>query len=247
MSNYALIFASGVGSRMRSTIGPKQFMKIGDKEILAYTLEIFANHKEIDGIYVVVREGKEDFTQSIIDKFSIGKVKKVVTGDESSAHGSIINGLAAMKDDGIEDSDVVLVHDGVRPILDVITISKCISSTKEFGNAITCMPAQETVAYKGEDDTIKAVTKREEMIILQAPQAFRFKDAHNINERAKKDGIVGKVVDQAELNRRYGTKLHIIEGLKGNVKITVPLDFMYFEYLVHSGKHATIIKGENPW
>ncbi|HVX24111.1 MAG TPA: IspD/TarI family cytidylyltransferase [Candidatus Saccharimonadales bacterium] len=245
--NYALIFASGVGSRMRSTVGPKQFLEVKGKPLLVYTLERFQTHKQIDGIYLVVRKSKEVLAKSLIEEFSLSKVQHIVTDDdegELSAHASILNGIMEMKLHGVQDDDVVLIHDGVRPILDEGSIAKCIATAKKMGNAITCMPAQETIAYKEGDDRIGEVTHRDNMIILQAPQAFQFKDAYDVNVKSLEDGIVGSVVDQAELHRHYGNELYTIEGLKGNVKITVPLDFTYFEFLVESKKYYHIIKGE---
>jgi 2-C-methyl-D-erythritol 4-phosphate cytidylyltransferase len=247
MSNYALIFASGIGSRMRTTVGPKQFLEVNGKPILIYTLERFDKHEKIDGIYLVVRDNKEALAQSLLEKFDIKKIRLVVSGSEevlSSAHASILTGIMAMKRDGIQDDDIVLIHDGVRPIIDVDTISKSINTAKKVGNAITCMPATETVAHRNEDDTVGEVTVRDEMIILQAPQTFKFEDAYDVNIRALEDGIVGTVVDQAELNRHYGNELHVIEGLKGNVKITYPLDFTYFEFLVQSKKYDQVIEGD---
>lgn len=247
MSNYALIFASGVGSRMRSTVGPKQFMEVEGKPILIYTLERFDKHEKVDGIYLVVRDDKEALTRSLIEKFNIKKIRLVVSGSDeelSSAHASILSGVMAMKRDGVLNDDLVLIHDGVRPIIDVDTISKSIATAKKSGNAITCMPAHETIAYRGENETIGEVTVRDEMIILQAPQTFKFETAYDVNIKSLDDGIVGTVVDQAELNRHYGNELHVIEGLKGNVKITYPLDFTYFEFLVQSKKYHKVTEGD---
>lgn len=247
MSNYALIFASGVGSRMRTTVGPKQFLEVKGKPILIYTLERFDQHDKIDGIYVVVRKNKEALTKSLIEKFGVKKVLYIVTDDDHdtlTAHSSILNGIMTMKREGVKDDDLVLIHDGVRPIVDDASISHCITMASRLGSAITSIPASETIAEKGDEDMIGDVTKRDNMIILQAPQAFQFSRAYDVNVRALEDNIVGTVVDQAELHRHYGRPIHAIEGLKGNVKITVPLDFTYFEFLVESGKYEHVIKGE---
>lgn len=248
MSNYALIFASGVGSRMRTTVGPKQFLEVKGKPILVYTLERFDQHEKIDGIYLVVRKSKEAYVKNLVDTFGIKKLKHLVLDDDDdknlSAHSSIVNGIMTMKREGVQNDDTVLIHDGVRPIIDNDTISHCVNTSKRLGSAITTMPATETIAEKGENDEIGPVTKRENMIILQAPQTFTFENAYDVNIRAVEDGIVGTVVDQAELHRHYGNKLHSIEGLKGNVKITVPLDFTYFEFLVESGKYNHVTQGE---
>jgi 4-diphosphocytidyl-2-methyl-D-erithritol synthase len=246
MSNIALIFASGIGSRMRSTVGPKQFLQVKNKPLLVYTLERFESYQNIDKIYLVVRQSREEYTRELIKEHKLRKIRLVVDkdSDKLTAHASIINGLVHMKKDGINDDDIVLIHDGVRPIIDNDTLDRNIEDTEEYGSSITFIPASETVARSLDGKGIESVTVRSEMVILQAPQAFKFGTAYELNQRAIKDGIVGTVVDQAELNRRYGKNLHLTEGLKGNVKITVPLDFTYFEFLVESGKYELILRGE---
>ena len=99
------------------------------------------------------------------------------------------------------------------------------------------------MAQSLDKESIDKVTVRDEMFILQAPQTYRFEDAYDLNQRAIEDGIVGQVVDQAELNRHYGKTLYLSEGLHGNVKITFPLDFTYFVLLVKSGNYKEIIEG----
>jgi len=241
--NVAVIFAGGIGSRMRNTTGPKQFMEVLGKPILIYTLERFEKHKDIDKIYIVVTETHIDETKALIKKFKIDKIANIVAGGDS-AHASIINGIEAVKQDGANDDDIILFHDGVRPIIDSKTIENNIRVAKLYGNAITSIPAFETVAISANKETVDSVTVRDDSYILQAPQTYRFKDAYELNQRAIKDKIVGKVVDQAELNRRYNKKLYLVEGMRGNVKITVPLDFAYFEFLVTSGNYSHLLKGD---
>lgn len=240
--NYAVIFSGGVGSRMRSKVGPKQYMEVEGKPILIYTLERFSTNEIIDKIFVVVSEDYVTQVKGFVEQFKVDKVVDVVAGGDS-AHASIIQGIEAVKLDGAKEDDIVLFHDGVRPIIDENTIYKSIKVTESNGNSITCIPAFETVAQSLDKESIDKVTVRDEMFILQAPQTYRFEDAYDMNQRAIQDGIVGKVVDQAELNRHYGKTLYLSEGLHGNVKITFPLDFTYFEFLVKSGKYKEIIEG----
>lgn len=244
MSNIAIIFAGGVGSRMRYRLGPKQFMEVNSKPILIYTLDRFEQHKKIDKIYLIITKSHISKTRKLIRKFKINKVRSIVGGGDS-AHESIMNGLEAAHKDGAKSNDVVLIHDGVRPIIDSGTIDLCIRTTKKLGNAITSLAAYETVAESENNKTVKNVLKRDMLYTLQAPQTFLFKDAYSVNEQSKKDGLVGKVVDQAELNMIYGNKLNLITGIRGNVKITVPLDFTYFEFLVKSGRYKKIVQGED--
>lgn len=241
--NIAVIFAGGVGSRMRNTTGPKQFMEVLGKPILIYTLERFEKHKDIDKIFVVVNETHINETKELVKKFKIDKVCDVVAGGDS-AHASIVNGIEAAKADGANDNDIIMFHDGVRPIIDSKTIENNIRIANLYGNAITSIPAFETVALSSDKEMVDSVTIRDNSFILQAPQTYKFGDAYELNQRAIKDDIVGKVVDQAELNRHYDKPLYLVDGMRGNVKITVPLDFAYFEFLVTSGNYTHLLKGD---
>lgn len=240
----AIIFAGGRGTRMANTSGPKQFMEVKGKPILVYTLERFQENSRIDDICLVVGESHVEMARELAKKYQITKVRTVVKGGDS-AHASIICGLEAASEAGLKDDDIVLIHDGVRPIIDDATIGKCISMTQRAGNAITSMAAYETPARSVDGDVVDEVLIRDEMYTLQAPQTFKFGKALEINRRAIEDGIVGTVVDQAQLNLHYGEELHLIEGIRGNAKITVPIDYLYFKFLVESGKYYRLIEGKN--
>ena len=122
MSNVAVIFAGGAGKRMKSSTKPKQFLELYGKPIIIYTLEQFQDHPEIDGIIVVCKEDWMNYCQRLIDRYQISKAVKMVAGGENG-QGSIRNGIYAAAELYSSDS-VVLVHDGVRPLVDASTISK---------------------------------------------------------------------------------------------------------------------------
>jgi 2-C-methyl-D-erythritol 4-phosphate cytidylyltransferase len=244
--NVAIIFAGGIGSRMRSRIGPKQYMPVQGKPIIIYTLERFDSHEEIDAIFVVAAKTKVSTVKNLVQEHGIKKVVEVVAGG-ASAHESVVNGLFAIKKHGVADSDIVLVHDGVRPIISGELISKNIHSAKSHGNAITSLPAFETAAHSSDGLNIDTIPKRNEMYTLQAPQTFTFGEAFELNCRAIDDNLLGEFVDQAELNQHYGRGLFLVSGSRGNAKITVPLDLLYFEFLVTSGKYNEIINDEIVW
>ena len=143
MSNVAVIFAGGTGQRMNTRTKPKQFLELHGKPIIVYTLEAFQQHGEIDGIIVVMLESWIDYTESLVRKYDLNKVKKIVPGGNSGQE-SIFNGLCAA---GAlyGDDDIVLIHDGVRPLVDEETITANIRSVEEYGTAITVTPAIETI------------------------------------------------------------------------------------------------------
>jgi 2-C-methyl-D-erythritol 4-phosphate cytidylyltransferase len=241
MKNIVIIFAGGVGSRMNSPIVPKQFLEVKEKPIIVYTLEHFQEHKDIDAIYIACVERHIPYMKGLVNTHGIDKVRAVVVGG-ASAQESIFNGLqAAMDDAETTGEEAVLIHDGVRPIINNKLINDNINSVHERGNAISSIPAFETVAQSiDEGKTVDKVTPRDLMYILQAPQSFRLGEIFDTNRRALEDGLMGKFIDQAHMMNHYGHELHMIEGFRGNVKITVPLDFTYFKFLVESGEFKSV-------
>lgn len=236
MSNVAIIFAGGTGNRMNTKSKPKQFLELHGKPILIYTLEVFDNHPEIDGIILVILESWIGYCEDLISKFGLKKVRAVIAGGDS-ALSSQRNGLLKAAE-LFEPDSVVLIHDGVRPLIDEDTISNNIESVKANGSAITVSPAIETIAVKTETGEIGEIIERSKVEMARAPQSFFLADILEAHEKAKKDGI--SFIDSASLMRHYGHKLFTVEGLPENIKITTPNDFYTFRALVDARENSQI-------
>lgn len=239
--NIAVIFAGGVGSRMNHPSGPKQFIEVLGKPVIIYTLEHFERHPDIDAIYIsCIKEGI-GLMQSLVDKYEIKKVKSIVRGG-GSAQESIFNGLVAAREDSDNGEDTcVLIHDGVRPIVNKKLIDDNIASVNDKGSAISSIPAFETVARSLDGgEVVDAVENRDFMYVLQAPQSFRLYDIHDVNSRAAEEGMMGRFIDQAHMMNHYGHNIHLVDSFRGNIKVTVPLDIAYFEFLLSSGQYEKI-------
>lgn len=167
--NLALIFAGGFGQRMNSKNCPKQFLEHNDKPIIIYTLEHFEQHSEIDGIIVVCIEAWIPYLEKQLKKFEITKVVSIVSGGQNGQE-SIYKGLKVASNIYDRDS-VVLVHDGVRPLIHADTITENIHVTQEYGCCITCAPATETCLLESETGEI-LVTNRANTFLARAPQTF---------------------------------------------------------------------------
>lgn len=245
----ALIFAGGSGTRAIDKNAPyadvpKQFFEIEGMPILAYTLQLFQQSPVIDSIYLVSNPSFCDYSAEIGSRYGVTKLVTVVPGGDSALN-SIFLGLQRMVDNGVPDDAVVLVHDGVRPIITQDLIRKNIETAVTKGNAITCIPAYETVALRAaESDLVEDVIDRHRAVVLQAPQTFRLHDLYTTNVRAHADGVDGLFVDQAGMQRYYGAALHLVSGFRGNVKITVPEDVRYFTYMVQTGEYKRITASE---
>jgi 2-C-methyl-D-erythritol 4-phosphate cytidylyltransferase len=239
-SAIAVIFAGGVGSRMGYAKGPKQFMQSVGKPIIIYTLELFQQHEEMDAVYISTVSTHIEHMEKLVQQFDLDKVRKIVPGG-TSAHGSIINGLQAAVDDGQPEDSVVLIHDGVRPIVSKSLISRNISETQTAGSSISSIPAFETVCESSDGIVVDTVFNRDNMYILQAPQSFRLGHIYKTNQKAVDDNLVGQFVDQANMMSRYGESINLTLGFRGNVKITIQEDLDWFNYLIETGKYNNLI------
>lgn len=228
MSNIAIIFAGGSGKRMNTKSRPKQFLEFRGKPIIIYTLELFDNHPEIDGIVIACLEEWIPYLQKMIRKFEINKVRAIVPGG-ATCQDSIRAGLEAAKTFGDNDS-IVLLHDGVRPLITDATISDNIEAVRQFGSCITCIPATETFIVSRNDGGLDIPT-RADSHIARAPQSFRLGDILTAHRRAADEGR-HDFIDSCSMMNHYGYKLHTIEGPIENIKITTPTDYFIFKAMI---------------
>ena len=219
--NIAVIFAGGSGLRMHTKSRPKQFLDLNGKPIIIYTLELFDNHPQIDAIVVACIEKWIPFLEKQLRKFEINKVIKVVPGGETGQQ-SIYNALCAAENAGTDDS-IVLIHDGVRPLITEQAITDNINKVKQSGSCITCIPAMETLVVRQTDGSLE-IPSRADSLIARAPQSFFLKDIIAAHRRALAEGR-NDFIDSCTMMSQYGYKLGTIIGPMENIKITTPTDF----------------------
>ena len=237
MSNVAIIFAGGTGQRMNSRTKPKQFLELHGKPIIIYTLEQFEQSKRIDGIVVVCLSEWIDYCWSLVHKFGLKKVVSIVPGGNVGFE-SRRNGVIEASKHFSPDS-VALMHDGVRPLIDEKTINDDIESVMKYGSAITVSHAQETIAVTSEDGTVEDIFDRSKCEIAKAPQCFFLGDLLNVHNKAYEENI-GDCIDTAFLMKKYGYKLHVVQGLPENIKITTPSDFYIFRAIIDARENSQI-------
>ncbi len=229
--NIAVIFAGGVGKRMNPNGIPKQFLLVNDKPIIIYTLEKFQNNPHIDAIVISCVAEYIDHTQQLVEKYGINKVKSIVKGGENG-QGSIYNGLLAAEQLSESPKDVVLVHDGVRPLIDNELIDANIASVERYGSGITCVECKETVAII-DGSRITSTTDRSCSRLARAPQSFRLGDILEVHRLAISDGNTN-VIDSCTLMQMYGRPLFCVPGSSENIKITTPDDYFLFKAILAS-------------
>ncbi|MCQ2516596.1 MAG: 2-C-methyl-D-erythritol 4-phosphate cytidylyltransferase [Saccharofermentans sp.] len=237
--NYGLIFAGGVGNRMNSNAIPKQFLEIHGKPIIVYTLEHFENHPEIDAICVVIVQEWLDYMKGLVQKYNLSKVKWIVPGGKSALE-SQYNGLVEVSKNTKSSCDVVLIHDGVRPLIDEKTISNCIKGVHDYGSAITVAPAIETIIRTESDgSTIKDTFSRTDCKLARAPQSFYVKDILSTHKQAQEDGFYS-FIDSTSMMLHYGYSVHTVEGPSENIKVTTPSDFYACRALLDARENSQL-------
>ena len=235
--NIAVIFAGGVGKRLNSGSKPKQFLELHGKPILVYTLEHFQNHSRVDGIVLVSVEEWMGYCEELIEKYRLTKVAAIVSGGKTGQE-SIYNGLHKASELYPADS-IVLIHDGVRPLINAQTITNAIECAKENGSAITISPAIETVVMEEKDNRIGTVVDRSKCRMAKAPQCFYLGEILEAHHKAKEEGL-GDFIDSASLMRYYGHELYMVTGPTENIKITMPTDFYIFRAIVDAQENSQI-------
>jgi 2-C-methyl-D-erythritol 4-phosphate cytidylyltransferase len=235
--NCALIFAGGTGRRMTTSSVPKQFLQLYGKPIIIYTLEKFEANDLVDGIIVVCLKDWIPRMKGYIKKFGITKVKDVVPGGESGQE-SIQNGLKAAGEYFPEDT-IMLIHDGVRPLVAQNTITSAIRCAEEKGNAITVVPATETIFLDSTEGKVGKILDRKQCQMARAPQCFHLADLMALHKRAEAEHRTD-FVDSASMARHYDVELYTVEGRSENIKITTPIDFYIFRAIVDANENSQI-------
>lgn len=226
--NVAIIIAGGVGSRMGQEI-PKQFINVGEKPVIVYTLEAFQEHPLVDAIEVVCLAGWEQVLRAYARQYNIDKLKWVVKGGASGQE-SIRNGVYNFEGVLAED-DICIVHDGVRPMLDPEVITDVVRVAKERGNAVTSMPYNEQIFLVDKKDsaTTTQYIPRETLRRVSTPQAYRFGllDSKYHEAFEKGVGIDGSNYTNTMMVQ-LGVRLNFAVGSDRNIKLTTPENLEFF-------------------
>lgn len=229
MANIALIIAGGSGSRMHQDI-PKQFINVFDRPVIMYTLENFQRHPQIDAIEVVCIKGWESVLEAYSRQFNITKLKWTVPGGES-AQESIRNGVFNLEK-VCSDDDIIVIHDGIRPMVNMEVLSDVIYVCGEKGNAVTSMPYNEQIFKVSEDDPESTVgyIPREQIRRVSTPQAYKFKMLDEAYHEAfdKKIGIYGSSYANTMMTE-LGHRLYFAAGSDKNIKLTTTEDLETFK------------------
>lgn len=242
--NIAVIFAGGVGSRMHSKDMPKQFLEVHGKPIIIHTLEVFEHHPDIDAIVVACVESGISHLQTLLLQYNLKKVRKIVPGGTTGQE-SIYNGLCAAEDIAQGQDSIVLIHDGVRPMIYEKTISDNLACVAAHGSSITCVTVKETVLLVSQETgAVEAVPERRNSRLARAPQCFWLEDILQVHRQARREHL-NDFIDSCTMMHHYGKKLYLIDGPQENIKITTPDDFYALRALLDARESAQIYGFDN--
>lgn len=234
--NIAVIIAGGTGNRMGQDI-PKQFINVYDKPVLLYTLESFQKHPEIDAIEVVCIDGWHDALWAYANQFNITKLKWIVSGGNSGQE-SIRNGVYNLEDK-CKEEDIIIIHDGIRPLVDATVLSDVISKCRQYGNAVTSLPYNEQIFEIDDEISTTKFIPRETLRRVSTPQAYKFEKLLWGYKKAfdEKIGIYGSSYTNTMMVE-LGERLYFAAGSDKNIKLTTKDDLEMFKAYLKADKDS---------
>ncbi len=230
--NIGLILAGGSRDLNKRGI-PVQYISIYDKPILIYTLETFQKHPQIDAIEIVCLEGWQDATQAFAKQFNITKLRWIAGGGRTGQE-SIKNGVSYLNGK-VSDEDLIIIHDGTRPMMDGDILTDVIRVGQKMGNAITATKYSEQMFYVDPDNPgiTRSFIDRDTIRNVTTPQAYRYMDLANAYKRAFNKGIaMGKTAYADTMMASLGNVLHFAAGSDKNIKIETEEDIELFRSLL---------------
>lgn len=223
----AVIVAGGRGKRMDLNLN-KQYIELEGKEIVSRTLEVFQNSNEIDVIVLVVPKDDIEFCkESIVKRYSFSKVKRVIAGGEERQE-SVYEGLKSCE----PGTDLVVIHDGVRPFIDDDIIRRSIECARNIGACTAAVPLKDTIKAVDRDGFSISTPDRKKFQLVQTPQTFKYDLILKAHEEAKKENFIG--TDDSVLVERLGYRVKTIIGSYFNIKITTKEDLIYANAIIRN-------------
>jgi 2-C-methyl-D-erythritol 4-phosphate cytidylyltransferase len=226
MKTVAIIVAGGSGKRIEGNL-PKQFLMLGDKPILAHTIEKFEKCDLVDEIILVVPEDHLGHcSQAIVDKYTFSKIRKITCGGKERQN-SVYNGLKACYD----STSIVCIHDGVRPLVSQEVVAGSIKLCQRKKAVIVAVPAKDTIKQV-ENGLVITTLDRGKLWLVQTPQVFDYKLILEAHKKAMDEKFFG--TDDSVLVERLGYEVSVLEGNYSNIKITTAEDLLEAEKLLEA-------------
>lgn len=223
---YALVLSGGKGVRLGLDV-PKQYIEVGNKPIIGYCLDTFQKHEQIDGIVIVIDDSWREYVQAYIRKEAIDKFMFFSPAGKSRQH-SILNGLTAMKENGVQDDSVIIIHDAARPNVSDEIIDSCIEKMADYDCAMPVLPVKDTVYVSNDRKTISSLLDRDTLYAGQAPESCRLGKYYEAN-MVLTDEEIENVRGTSAIAYEKGLTVGLFPGSERNYKITTVVDLEKFK------------------
>lgn len=236
--NVALVVAGGSGQRMKNEV-PKQFINVYDKPVVIYTLEGLQVHPEIDAILAVCLEGWHDILWAYANQYGVEKLRWVVVGGDTVQE-SIRNGVYHLRDICGPD-DIIVIHDGIRPLVESSVVSDVLVKCRRYGNAVTAMPYYEQIFVMTDETSSNEYIRRERVRRVSTPQAYRYDKLLRAYERAFAEGIgIHETAYTNTMMVDLGETIYFAAGSDKNIKLTTKDDLELFKALLQMEKDGRL-------
>lgn len=233
MAAAGIVLAGGKGTRMQSDI-PKQYMELLGKPLLYYSLCAFEESK-VESVVLVTAEGEEDYCRKeLVERYGFKKVV-AITGGGAERYASVWNGLKCLKEpvgertEPLTEPDVVLIHDGARPLVTPELINRLVQETEHYGACVAGMPVKDTIQMTDEHGTITLTPKRDNLWMAQTPQAFTFSLVYDSYERLMEETEIAVTDDAMVVGLYHDVAIQMVRGSYTNLKVTTPEDLVLVE------------------
>lgn len=223
MKTIAIIPAAGIGKRVNSSV-PKQFVKINNKELIAYTISVFQKNPEIGEIIIATRTEYFELINEIKKRYGFSKLTKIVEGG-AERQDSVYSALLSA---GAKPNDLIAVHDAARPLLSQHLLSKAIEEAKTHGSIVTAIKARDTL-ISGNNE-VESYLDRSKIFYAQTPQIFKYEILLEAMKKAEAENFKG--TDESMIVRKFVAPVKIVEGESINFKITTNSDLELFEKIL---------------
>lgn len=225
MAKVAVVIpAAGQGKRMQTPVN-KQFLHLQGMPVIVHTLQVFESCDAVGEVILVCAGGEKTIYEDLLTVFGIKKVTRVVAGG-AERQDSVYNGLQILPD----DTEIVLVHDGARPLVDTGTIEMVIGAAGDCGAAIAAVPVKDTIKSVNTAGQVEKTLERGRLYLVQTPQGFRYDILMRAYAQAQEAGFFG--TDDAALVERAGIGVQVVPGTYENIKITTAEDMVLAEAIL---------------
>jgi len=219
--NIAVILSGGTGTRIGGNV-PKQYIEVNGKAIIMYCLETIAKITEIEEMVICLSDEWRPFVQEELQK--AGVTKQVVYSQPGEIRQlTIYNALKVLREQGVDDDAIVVIHDAARPLVSEALLRRCIDGCKDADGVLPVLPVKDTLYMSKDGNSISALLKRSEIVAGQAPEAFRFGRYLAVHDQMKYEDIL-KISGSTEIAYKAGLKVRLVPGEELNFKITTTED-----------------------